>query len=203
MFYINYKDRIAALIDRNTGQASQAINLGDSTTKGFELESGYSITKNLAAYGSLSYTKTRIKGNLLLGGGPKFEATAGKEFPDTPRWLSGFALQYSDENWIAGVDAKYTGKRFSTLVNDDSIGGYTLFGLTAGYKIPSTAFFKNPMVRMNVYNLFSRDFLSLNGPSGSNFGVRTNPAPGLPNYLAQTFYVGAPRTIAVTLASDF
>ena len=64
-------------------------------------------------------------------------------------------------------------------------------------------FFKNPTIRMNVYNLFSRQYLSLSGPSGSNFGVRANPVAGLPNYGAQTFYVGAPRLIAVTFASDF
>ena len=203
VFYVNYKGRIASLIDPNTGQQGQAINLGDSTTRGFELESGYSITKNLSAYGSLSYTKTRIRSDIAYGGGLKREATAGKEFPDTPKWLSGFALQYSDANWIAGVDAKYTGKRYSTLVNDDSIGGYTLFGVTAGYKLPSNDFFKNPIVRLNVYNVFSRQYLSLNGPSGSNFGVRANPIVGLPTYFAQTFYVGAPRTVVVTLASDF
>ena len=203
MFFVNYKGRIAALIDPSSGQQGQAINLGDSTTRGFELESGYRILPNLSAYGSLSYTKTRIKSDIQYGGSTKSEATAGKDFPDTPRWLTGFALQYSGGSWLAGVDAKYTGKRYSTLVNDDSIGGYTLFGLTAGYKLQSTAFFKNPMVRMTVYNLFSREYLSLNGPSGSNFGVRANPIAGLPNYSAQSFYVGAPRTVAVTLASDF
>ncbi len=203
VFFINYKGRIASLIDPSTGTAGQAINLGDSTTKGLEVEAGYKILPNLSAYGSLSYTKTRIKQNLVYGGGVLSEATAGKEFPDTPRWLSGFALQYQDESWIAGVDAKYTGKRYSTLVNDDAIGGYTLFGLTAGYKFGSNSFMKNPIVRLNVYNLFSRRYLSLSGPSGSNFGVRSNPSPGLPTYFAQSFYVGAPRTLAFTLASDF
>ncbi len=203
VFYINYRDRIASLIDPVTGQQGQAINLGDSTTKGLELESGYSITKTLSMYGSLSYTKSRIKSDIVYGSGPRREATAGKEFPDTPRWLSGFALQYADANWIAAVDAKYTGKRYSTLVNDDSIGGYTLFGATAGYKFGSNSFMKNPIVRLNVYNIFGRQYLSLNGPSGSNFGVRANPIAGLPTYFAQAFYVGAPRTTVFTFASDF
>ena len=203
LFYINYKNRIAALIDPSTGTQGQAINLGDSTTKGFEIEAGYKILPNLTAYTSLSYTKSRIKQDLAYGGGTRFEATAGKEFPDTPKWLSGFSLQYQDQTWLAGVDAKYTGKRYSTLVNDDAIGGYTLWGLTAGYKLPSNSFMKTPMIRLNVYNLFSRQYLSLSGPSGSNFGVRALPVAGLPTYGAQSFYVGGPRLTSVTIASDF
>ena len=62
------------------------------------------ILPNLSAYGSLSYTKTRIKSDIQYGGSTKSEATAGKDFPDTPRWLAGFALQYSDATWLAGVD---------------------------------------------------------------------------------------------------
>ena len=203
VFYINYKDRIAALIDASTGQAGQAINLGDSTTKGFELEAGYKILSNLSAYSSLSYTKTRIKGNLAYATGTTSEATAGKEFPDTPKWLAGVLLQYQDQHYIAGVDAKYTGKRYSTLVNDDSIQGYTLVGLNAGYKFDPSAFLKNPTIRLNVYNLFSKRYLSLSGPSGSNYGVRALPVAGLPTYAAQSYYAGAPRLVSVTFASDF
>ncbi len=203
VFFVDYKNRIAAFIDPNTGTQGSAANLGKSTTKGVELEAGYKIAANLSAYSSLTYTKTRISQNLPYGLGTNVEQTEGKEFPDTPKWLAGASLQYQDQHYIAGLDMKLTGKRYSTLVNDDSIGGYTLFGLNAGYKFDSTMFFKNPTIRMNVYNLFSRQYLSLSGPSGSNFGIRANPVAGLPNYGAQTFYVGAPRLIAVTFASDF
>ena len=203
LFYIDYKGRIAALIDPRTGQQGQAINLGDSTTKGFELESAYRIAANFSIYGSLSYTKSRIKGDLAYGGGKQFEATTGKEFPDTPKWLSGVALQYVDGPIFGAIDAKYTGKRYSTLVNDESIPGYTLFGLTAGYRLPSNAFFKSPQIRLNVYNLTDRKYLSLNGPSGSNFSVRSMPIAGLPTYGATAYYVGGPRQLALTLLSDF
>ncbi len=203
VFFVNYKNRIAAFIDPNTGTQGSAANLGKSTTKGIELEAGYKILAGLTAYTSLSYTKTRISQDLAYGLGTNVEATKGKEFPDTPKWLAGASLQYQDQHYVAGVDMKLTGRRYSTLVNDDSIGGYTLFGLNAGYKFESTMFLKHPTIRMNVYNLFSRQFLSLSGPSGSNYGVRANPVAGLPTYFAQSYYVGAPRLIAVTFASDF
>ena len=203
VFFVDYKNRIAAFIDPNTGTQGSAANLGKSTTKGVELEAGYKILPGLNGYTSVSYTKTRIDQNLPYGLGNTFEATAGKEFPDTPKWLAGGSLQYQDAHYIAGIDAKLTGKRYSTLVNDESIGAYTLFGLNAGYKFDPVMYTKNATIRLNVYNLLSRRYLSLNGPSGSNFGVRSQAVAGLPTYTAQTYYVGAPRLISVTLAADF
>ena len=203
IFYSTFKDRIAALVDQTTGTQGQAINAGAATTHGVELEAGFKIVPSVTAYTSLSYTKTRMHDNLALGNSGLFEATRGREFPDTPKWLSGFLLQYQDQHIIAGVDMKVNGKRYSTLVNDESIGGYTLFGLNAAYKFDPFAYTKNARIQVNVYNLFSRKYLSLNGPSGSNFGVRSLPIAGLPTYGAQSYYVGAPRLVSVTFASDF
>ena len=203
VFFINYKNRIAAIIDPNTGTQGSAINVGNSTTKGAELEAGYKILPNLSTYGSLSYTKTRINQNLATGFGTAYEQTAGKEFPDTPKWLAGYLLEYQDQHYVGGIDVKVNGKRYSTLVNDDSIGGYTLVGLNAGYKFDPTSFTKTAKIQINIYNLLDRKYLSLNGPSGSGFGVRANPIAGLPTYAAQTYYVGAPRLISATFSTDF
>ena len=203
IFFATFKDRIASLVDRDTGTQGQAINVGAATNKGVELEAGYKISANVNAYSSLSYTKTKMQDNLPLGISGLFESTRGKEFPDTPKWLAGFLLQYQDEHYVAGVDVKVNGKRYSTLVNDEYIGGYTLVGLNAAYKFDPLAFAKNARIQLNVYNLFSRRYLSLNGPSGSNYGVRSNPVAGLPTYGAQTYYVGAPRLVSMTFSSDF
>jgi len=203
LYFINYKDRIAALVDPNTGSAGAAINVGDSITKGFELEAGYRILDHLSTYGSLSYTKTTIDQNLATGFGTSYYQTAGKQFPDTPKWLAGFLLEYQDAHYLGGVDVKVNGKRYSTLVNDDSIGGYTLVGLNAGYKFDPTSFTKTAKIQLNIYNLFSRKYLSLNGPSGSSYGISAVPVPGVPTGSAQTYYVGAPRLISATFSTDF
>jgi iron complex outermembrane receptor protein len=102
---------------------------------------------------------------------------------------------------------KYVGKRYTTLLNDDSIGAYTVVNAGAGYQFASTAYFKKPQIKLNVYNLFNANYLNLNAGSGSSF--TTNAA----TYTASngavqaaslpTFYVGAPRTFSITLQSDF
>ena len=62
------------------------------------------------------------------------------------------------------------GKRpvaFITLVNDEAMPEYTVFNLMAGYRLPSSGFFKNPEIRLNVSNLFNKEYLRINSPSGS------------------------------------
>ncbi len=197
LFYVDYKNRIATAYDP-VNAASTNYNVGDSTTKGVELEGAWRFQPKWSLYGSLTYTDSRIGENLRTGAAT-YEATAGKQFPDTPNWMAGAALQYRDASWSANLSAKYTGRRYSTLVNDEAVGGFTLVNFDAAYRFPSTALFRNPVVRFNVYNLLDTNYLFLNAGSGATF---TNRAVGAGSS-SPTYYIGAPRTFGVTLASDF
>lgn len=197
LFYIDFKNRIAVAYDP-VNDATTNYNVGDSTTKGLELESAWRFLPKWSLYGSLTYTLSSIDQNMQTGAST-FEATAGKQFPDDPNWMAGAALQYRDGPWSANLSAKYTGKRYSTLVNDESIGGFTLVNFDAGYRLHSTAYFRDPMLRFNVYNLLNTDYLYLNAPSGSGFTNRAVGAGGS----APSYYIGAPRAFSVMLASDF
>ncbi len=197
LFFVDFKNRIASAYDP-VNNANTNYNVGDSTTRGFELESAWRFQPKWSVYGSLTYTRSRIDQNLQTGAN-SFEATAGKQFPDVPNWMAGAALQYRDGPWSGNLSAKYTGQRYSTLVNDESVGGFTLVNFDAGYRLPSTALFRNPWLRFNVYNLLDTDYLYLNAGSGSSF---TNRALG-DGGSAPSYYIGAPRTFSVMLASDF
>ncbi|KAF1044247.1 MAG: Ferric enterobactin receptor [Herbaspirillum frisingense] len=200
LFFIDYKNRIASAYNPVTASKTD-FNVGDSTSKGFELESGYALTRNLSLYGSLSYIKSKMKDD-MRNSATQYLPTADKEFPDTPNWLSGLSLQYQQDGWYVFGQAKYTGKRYSTLVNDDSLGGYTLFNAGAGATFASTSWMKNPTVRLNVFNLFDKKYLNLNGGSGSQFTTNAYPVNGISGS-DPTFYIGAPRTFTVTLTADF
>jgi iron complex outermembrane receptor protein len=113
--------------------------------------------------------------------------------------MSAVALSYKEGPWFGHLTAKYTGKSFSTLVNDQEVNAYTVLNLAAGYKFPSSGFFKTPEVRLNVDNLTDAKYLRSNSPSGSLFTVRAVGAGARdPSY-----YIGAPRFLSVTLRSDF
>ncbi|TAN70177.1 MAG: TonB-dependent receptor [Methylobacter sp.] len=197
VFFIDYRNRIASAYDPiNT--ISTNYNVGDSTTKGVELESAWRFLTNWSVYGSFTYTDSRIGQNLQTAA-TTVEATAGKAFPDVPNWMSGATLQYRSGPWSANLSAKYTGKRYSTLVNDESIKGYTLVSFDAGYRLPSTGWFRDPSIRLNVYNLLDQDYLNLNAGSGSSFTNRALGAGGS----APSYYIGAPRSFSVMLSTDF
>jgi iron complex outermembrane receptor protein len=197
LFYVDFKNRIATAYDPVNALTTN-YNVGDSTTKGFEMESAWRFQPKWSVYGSLTYTLSSIDQDMQTGVN-SFEATAGKQFPDVPDWMAGAALQYRDGPWSANLSAKYTGKRYSTLVNDESIGGFTLVNFDAGYRLPSTALFRDPILRFNVYNLLNTDYLYLNAGSGSGFTNRALGAGGS----APSYYVGAPRAFSVMLGSDF
>ena len=197
LYYVDYRNRIAAAYDP-VNDADTNYNVGPSTIQGFELESAWRFQPKWSVYGSLTYMQSRIEQDLQTAANT-FEATAGKAFPDDPEWMAALALQYRDGPWSSNLSAKYTGKRYSTLVNDESIGGFTLFNFDTTYRLPSREFFRNPVIRFNVYNLFNTNYLYLNAGSGSGFTTRAlGPGGSEPSY-----YVGAPRALSIMLGSDF
>lgn len=197
LFLIDYRNRIAAAYDIEN-DAYTNYNVGNSITKGVELESAWRFLENWSLYGSFSFTDSRMKQNLQTGVNT-FEPTTGKAFPDTPNWMAGLALQYRNGSWSANISAKYTGDRYTTLVNDELIKGYTLVNLDAGYQFPTMGWFKNPAVRLNIYNLLNQDYLNLNAGSGSGFTTRAQGDGGR----SPSYYVGAPISFSVMLSTDF
>ena len=196
-FYVDFKNRIARAYDPFTA-LSIDYNVGDVKTRGFELESGYKLSSSWSLYGSLSYTNSKMASNLRTGA-TTYEATAGKQMPDTPKWLSGLRLNYTSGSWYGNVDAKFTGKSYSTLVNDESVDGNTVVNMALGYRFANEGFFKKPSIQLNVSNLFNEKYLRINSGSGSQFTTRAQGTGGS----APFYYVGAPRFASVTFRSDF
>lgn len=198
LFYVDYRNRIAAAFDPFVQNITN-YNVGSSTTQGIELQSAWRFLPEWSIYGSLSYTESRMKEDFMNVNIK--EHTAGKAFPDVPNWLAGAALQYRDGPWSANLSAKYTGERYSTLLNNETIKGYTLVSFDAGYRFPSTGWFRDPSIRFNVYNLLDDEYLNLNAGSGSTFTIsNVGKEPG---HSSPSYYIGAPRSFSVMLSTDF
>jgi iron complex outermembrane receptor protein len=197
VYYIDFKNRIARAYDPVTALSTD-YNVGDVKTRGFELESGYKLNANWSLYGSLSYTSSKMQSDLRTGAST-YEATADKQMPDTPEWMSGLRLNYNAGAWYGNVDAKFTGKSYSTLVNDEAVDGNTVVNLTFGHRFASTGFLKKPSIQLNVSNLLNEDYLRINSGSGSQFTTRATGVGGSTPF----YYVGAPRFVSVTFRSDF
>jgi len=217
-FYNKFKDRIASSYDP-VEAISRDINVGNSTTKGLEIEAGTVPWNGFSGYASLTYTKSTIDGNqisryALTSTGAACTPTtantatcvltpyetAGKIFPDTPKGMAGLSVQYAEGPYLLNIGAKYTSGRFLTLTNDTAIPAYTLFDLNAAWKLPNPSGngFKNPIIRLNVSNLFNRQYFMANAGSGSNVTVVNAGATGAPFY-----YAGAPRFTSLTFQVDY
>ncbi len=197
VFYIDFQNRISSAFDP-VSNLKIDYNVGAVKTKGLEFEAGYKLNVNWSLYGSVSYTSSIMQDDLRVGVA-SFEATSGKQMPDTPNWLGGLSLNYAQGGFFGSMQAKYTGPSYSTLVNDEQADGVTLLNATLGYKFASAGFFKNPQIQFNVTNLTNEQYLRINSGSGSLFTVRAQGAGGT----APAYYAGAPRFAAVTLRSDF
>lgn len=197
-FFVSFKNRIASGWD-SVAQARTSINVGDSTIKGLEIEAGTVPYRGFSAYVSGTYTRSKIIDDLQVAvdsvGNPTPAATAGTQFPDTPKGMAALALQYSNGPYMVNLSGKYTGPRNLTLVNDVAIPGYTSMDLNAAWQLPNPteSAFKNPIVRLNITNLTNKKFLSANAGSGTLIAIdqadRPQAIQGAPRFTSLTFQV--------------
>lgn len=202
LYRVDFKNRIAQGYNPNTATYTD-YNVGDSRLWGFELQAGSKPIKGWSIFGSATYTDSKIGSNFqtLQGATQVALPTTGKVFPDTPKWMFATSVQYSSGPYLAALSGKYVGKRYTTLMNDEYIDGYTTFDLDAGYEFKSTWLLKKPTIRLNISNLFGANYLLANSGSGSSITATTNTAyrgGGTPSY-----YVGAPRFTSITFTTEF
>lgn len=197
LYRVDFKNRLSRQFLPDFG-VTLDTNVGDAWMHGFETEIGSRPWHGFSVYASLSYTKSRMKDNLAVSA-TNIQPTAGKEFPDAPNWLSGLSLQYATGPFYAQLQNKYVGKRYSTLVNDEYVGGYVTTDFNAGYRFADMGPLRSPTIRVNVSNILDRRYLSLNSGSGSQYTANaTGTGASAPQY-----YVGAPRFASVTLTGEF
>jgi len=202
-FYNKFKDRIASSFDP-VSNLTHDFNVGDSVTKGLEIEAGTVPIAGFSAYGSLTYTKSTLNDDMPLTA-TTFSPTAGKQFPDTPKGMAALSLQYANGPYLVNVAGKYTTSRFLTLTNDVAIPGYTTFDLNTAWKLPNPSGngFKNPIIRLNVSNIFNKQYFIANAGSGSNITVAgvASTVPG--STVGPFYYAGAPRFTSLTFQVDY
>jgi iron complex outermembrane receptor protein len=168
-------------------------NVGSVQSRGFEAAAVWSFTDNWSAFGSFSYNDSTYEDDVRDGTGALVAATAGKSVVNTPETLARAELAYDDGSLFGTVAAAFTGERFSSYLNDESVEAYTLFELTAGYRFNDRGdWLDGTEVQFNVTNLFDEDHISTVGSGGFQNGAGR-----------QTFLPGAPRQAFVTLRRSF
>lgn len=189
-FFIDFKNRQATAYNPETA-ASTYTNAGGVKNHGFELEFGSIPVNGWSVYASLTNNNSEIQGDLRTASSTLL-STSGKEFPLTPKLMYAGTLQYAKGPYYSQLKAKHVGKQFADMTNFEKVPSFTLFDLSAGYKFENNGVFKGPTIKLNVSNLFDREYrvpTGVSNTSTSNTSVY--------------YYLGAPRFVTLTLQSDF
>ncbi len=192
---VKFEDRllVVALGAPILGLGNGIQNVGAVQSRGFEAAALWSFAPDWSAFGSYSFNDSTYQDDVRDGAGVLVAATAGKRTVDTPRTLARAELAYDNGSLFATVAGAFTGKRYSTYLNDESVDGYTLVELTAGYRFDGGAAWLNGTeIQLNVTNAFDEDHIATVGSGGfQNTAGR------------QTFLPGAPRQAFVSLRRRF
>ncbi|WP_298158772.1 TonB-dependent receptor [Brevundimonas sp.] len=195
VYNVEFSDRLlgVALGAPIQGLGNGIQNVGSVKSRGFEAAAVWTFNDDWSAFGSFSYNDSTYEDDVRDRTGALVAATGGKTVVNTPETLFRAELAYDDGALFGTLAAAYTGERFSSYLNNESVDGYTLLELTAGYRVAETGnWLDGTEIQFNVTNLLDEDHISTVGSGGFSNG------PG-----GQTFLPGAPRQAFVSVRRHF
>ncbi|MGS0742644.1 TonB-dependent receptor [Glaciimonas sp. GG7] len=194
LYYISFRNRMAQVAD--TDGTTFNFNVGNVVNKGVELEGSYALTKTVNVHSAYSYTSAIEQDNFVTNGVTL--PTKGKQFTNTPRQMLSASLGYDDKRFFTTLTGKYTSSVYGDLTNNEKIGGFTLFDLTAGYRFEKIGFMKGATITLAGLNLLNKQYLASVNSVATNAVAYGKAAAGVPYYI-----VGGARALSVTLAGSF
>jgi iron complex outermembrane receptor protein len=156
---------------------------------------GWSPVEALSLYASASFLDSELQDDYVLNQGGAIAATAGKELVETPDVMFSARASYEfNDMFSAGVQAKYTGERWITDVNDMKSDAFTVVDVDARIDFAPMGY-DGTFLQFNVTNVFDEQYYG-------GLGTRTTATPGAVGYNPNSLpfgQVGAPRTWMATL----
>ena len=204
-----YDNRIVSAFDADPSSPFFGLsidrNVGRVDLMGVDAQLGWEINDAFTVYGSVSYNDSEIKEDLALSA-TTFLPTEGKALVETPEWTYAARVDWQvTQNFGMGLQAKYTGERFVTDVNDEVSPEFTVVDFDARYDLSDVFGAKNAFLQFNITNLFDEEYQG-NFSTGTNAtAIDVDPGPGtvIRAGQARTASVGAPRTAVITLGTRF
>jgi len=194
-YFTNFHDRMLAVASSAgiVGAPTVFANVGGVQSKGIEAAISWAPVKHWNWFNSLTLNNSTYQSSYLNGA--TLINTAGKTVLNSPKVMFDTSVGYEQEGWFGNIGGKYTGKRFYTYTNDNSVDPYWLMNAAAGYKQKHTFGLEEFSAQINVSNLLDKKYF---GTIDSN-GVPASDLTGGTN----TLQVGAPRQVFVTVTGKF
>lgn len=186
LYYIKWNDQQQGIID---GANSYVDNIGEMTSKGWELELTALPTKGLEISYSFGVADTEYQNLILSDENGVNQNFKGNKQVFTPDYTSTLSLNYSTQlnkawNMFVVPQWKLLGKQYFNYYNDLVQDPYSLLNLNLGLK------YKNYELSLWGKNLADTEFLS--------FAYATSMASQ-----SQVLYASPPRTFGITLRAKF
>jgi len=174
-------------INYTVGTEGTYINVGGIESKGIEGLLNWSIVpKALDLYVSATLNHSTYLQS--INGTEKGNKVTGQ-----PGRMLGVGLTYHNDDFHAGLSAKYVGDRYGTLDNSEKMNPYTVFDANVGYhwdlagKRALGSWLKSMDFSLAVTNFTDKRYLATLGDDST------------PGY----YYIGAPRTAVLTVSAQF
>jgi iron complex outermembrane receptor protein len=138
----------------------QRMNAGKTKVRGFELGAAAQLTPWLAINTNVSWIDSLMLENAAD------PTSVGKQLTDVPNRLAYLGLTASAGQWSGTLEARYTGKVYSSAANTDTavnvFGSYdanTMINLKAGYQVDKTTRFNLAVNNLLDYQAFQYSLL--------------------------------------------
>jgi iron complex outermembrane recepter protein len=174
------------------GCPTTLTNVGQVESKGLEAALDWKVSREWGWFNSFTYNDAAYKAAPLYYEGANAINVSGKRVVDSPRVLFNTEVSYQHAGWFGRANAKYTGTRYYTYLNDSPVPSFWLANLSAGYKLGAVGPFRNATVQLNVTNLFDKQYFATIGTNGF--------ASSDPGGTFATMLAGAPRAAFLTLS---
>jgi iron complex outermembrane recepter protein len=195
VFYNSFENRIVSTFDPDLDTFVDR-NVGAVESTGFEASIGWSPIEALSLYATASFLDSELQDNYVFNAAGQELQTKGKKQVETPEQMYSMRAAYQfNDVFSAAVQAKYTGERWITDVNDLQADAFTVVDADARFDF-DTLGLPGTYLQVNVTNLFDEDYYA-------NLGTGASSTPGQLGFGRRFASVGAPRTISATIRYSF
>ena len=195
VFYNQFDNRIVSTFDPDLDTFVDR-NVGSVKSTGAEFSAGWEPITNLSLYATASFLNSELQDDYIFNAAGALLPTKGKKQVETPEQMFSARASYTFNDVLtAGVQAKYTGERWVTDVNDLRADAFTVVDLDARFDFTKFGL-DGTYLQFNVTNLLDEQYYA-------NLGTGASSTPGALGYGRRFASVGAPRTVMATLRYAF
>lgn len=162
VFYMDFKDEIIkqGQLDRFgqpiTGNADRTLHTG------LELSGNIGITPELRFSGNATWSKNELKSYTVYESGGTAVSLDDNPISGFPDFLSNLRLTYFRPKFEASISMQHVGKQYTdnSASEENSVDAYTLFNLSAAYKLDEILNTGNIILQLHIQNLLNSLYIS-------------------------------------------